>query len=54
MHILGHIPPGHTDCLAVWSKNYYRIVDRYVAVDVEWVRLRMAQASVGMMYTSRD
>ncbi|XP_043197858.1 sphingomyelin phosphodiesterase-like isoform X2 [Amphibalanus amphitrite] len=29
VHILGHIPPGHTDCLAVWSKNYYRIVDRY-------------------------
>jgi len=31
VHILGHIPPGHTDCLAVWAKNYYRIVDRYSA-----------------------
>jgi len=31
VHILGHIPPGHSDCLKVWSHNYYRIVNRYEA-----------------------
>ncbi|KAJ8940103.1 hypothetical protein NQ318_016019 [Aromia moschata] len=25
----GHIPPGHSDCLKVWSRNYYAIVSRY-------------------------
>lgn len=30
VHILGHIPPGHSDCLKVWSHNYYRIVNRYL------------------------
>ena len=30
VHILGHIPPGHSDCLKVWSHNYYRIVNRFV------------------------
>ena len=40
VHILGHIPPGHTDCLAVWSKNYYRIVDRYVKIQLQTVWLR--------------
>jgi len=29
VHIIGHIPPGHSDCLAVWSKNYYKIISRY-------------------------
>lgn len=29
VHILGHIPPGHHDCLKVWSHNYYTIVNRY-------------------------
>ena len=29
VHILGHIPPGHSDCLKVWSHNYYRIVNRW-------------------------
>lgn len=27
--LLGHIPPGHSDCLKVWSRNYYAIVSRY-------------------------
>jgi len=31
VHILGHIPPGHSDCLKVWSHNYHRIVNRYEA-----------------------
>ncbi|KAK2727956.1 sphingomyelin phosphodiesterase-like [Artemia franciscana] len=31
VHILGHIPPGHSDCLKVWSHNYYRIINRYEA-----------------------
>ncbi|MPC27672.1 Sphingomyelin phosphodiesterase [Portunus trituberculatus] len=31
VHILGHIPPGHSDCLKVWSHNYYTIVNRYEA-----------------------
>ncbi|XP_037036162.1 sphingomyelin phosphodiesterase isoform X3 [Bradysia coprophila] len=29
VHIIGHIPPGHSDCLKVWSRNYYRIISRY-------------------------
>lgn len=31
VHIIGHIPPGHSDCLKVWSRNYYAIVNRYEA-----------------------
>lgn len=29
VHIIGHIPPGSSDCLKAWSSNYYRIVNRY-------------------------
>ncbi|XP_015127515.1 sphingomyelin phosphodiesterase [Diachasma alloeum] len=29
VHIIGHIPPGTSDCLKVWSANYYRIINRY-------------------------
>lgn len=29
VHVIGHIPPGHSDCLKVWSRNYYRIISRY-------------------------
>lgn len=29
VHIIGHIPPGEDDCLEMWSRNYYKIVDRY-------------------------
>lgn len=29
VHIIGHIPPGHSDCLKVWSRNYYAIINRY-------------------------
>ncbi|XP_031627934.1 sphingomyelin phosphodiesterase isoform X2 [Contarinia nasturtii] len=29
VHIVGHIPPGHPDCLKVWSRNYYNIIARY-------------------------
>lgn len=29
VHIIGHIPPGHSDCLKVWSRNYYAVVNRY-------------------------
>ena len=28
VHIIGHVPPGQPDCLKVWSKNYYNIIDR--------------------------
>lgn len=28
VHVIGHIPPGHADCLKVWSRNYYSIVTR--------------------------
>lgn len=30
VHIIGHIPPGHSDCLKVWSRNYYHIINRSV------------------------
>ncbi|XP_054266219.1 sphingomyelin phosphodiesterase-like isoform X1 [Macrosteles quadrilineatus] len=29
VHVIGHIPPGHSDCLKVWSRNYYAIINRY-------------------------
>lgn len=29
VHIIGHIPPGSTDCLKTWSRNYYEIIARY-------------------------
>lgn len=29
VHIIGHIPPGAADCMRVWSRNYYQIVERY-------------------------
>ncbi|KAK7091157.1 sphingomyelin phosphodiesterase-like [Littorina saxatilis] len=29
VHIIGHIPPGIDDCLEMWSRNFYKIVDRY-------------------------
>ncbi|XP_067142127.1 sphingomyelin phosphodiesterase-like [Centruroides vittatus] len=29
VHIIGHIPPGSSDCLRVWSRNYYKIIQRY-------------------------
>ena len=32
VHILGHIPPGHSDCLKTWSQNYYRIINRFVDI----------------------
>jgi sphingomyelin phosphodiesterase len=28
VHVIGHIPPGHSDCLKVWSRNYYNIINR--------------------------
>ncbi|CAH0561026.1 unnamed protein product, partial [Brassicogethes aeneus] len=29
VHIIGHIPPGSSDCMKVWSKNYNVIVNRF-------------------------
>ncbi|XP_050420386.1 sphingomyelin phosphodiesterase-like [Adelges cooleyi] len=29
VHVLGHIPPGSSECLKVWSRNYYAIISRY-------------------------
>lgn len=29
VHVIGHIPPGHSDCLKVWSRNFYRIISRF-------------------------
>jgi sphingomyelin phosphodiesterase len=28
VHIIGHIPPGHADCMATWSRNYNKIISR--------------------------
>lgn len=30
VHVVGHIPSGHSDCLKVWSRNYYKIINRLV------------------------
>ena len=29
VHILGHVPPGHVDCVRVWSRNFNEIINRY-------------------------
>lgn len=29
VHILGHVPPGHLDCVREWSRNFYEIIARY-------------------------
>jgi len=29
VHLLGHIPPGHVDCVRVWSANFHAIISRY-------------------------
>ncbi|RZC38634.1 sphingomyelin phosphodiesterase-like [Asbolus verrucosus] len=29
VHIIGHIPPGSSDCMKVWSRNFNAIVERY-------------------------
>eukprot|EP00088_Acartia_fossae_P026753 TRINITY_DN2753_c0_g1_i2.p1 TRINITY_DN2753_c0_g1~~TRINITY_DN2753_c0_g1_i2.p1 ORF type:complete len:675 (+),score=82.41 TRINITY_DN2753_c0_g1_i2:37-2061(+) len=29
VHLIGHIPPGHVDCTAVWSREFNKIVHRY-------------------------
>jgi len=29
VHILGHTPPGHVDCVKQWSKNFNDIIARY-------------------------
>uniref|UniRef100_A0A0N4ZPK3 Sphingomyelin phosphodiesterase n=1 Tax=Parastrongyloides trichosuri TaxID=131310 RepID=A0A0N4ZPK3_PARTI len=29
VHILAHVPPGDGECLEGWSRNYYRIINRF-------------------------
>lgn len=29
VHVIGHIPPGYSDCLKTWSRNYYNIIARF-------------------------
>ncbi|CAG9764151.1 unnamed protein product [Ceutorhynchus assimilis] len=29
VHIIGHIAPGSSDCMKIWSRNFYEIVHRY-------------------------
>lgn len=28
VHVIGHIPPGYSDCARIWSRNYYTIINR--------------------------
>ena len=28
VHIIGHIPAGHGDCIKTWSYNYHKIINR--------------------------
>ena len=30
VHIVSHIPPGNSDCLGAWGREYAKIIDRYV------------------------
>ncbi|KAI6204931.1 Sphingomyelin phosphodiesterase [Aphelenchoides besseyi] len=29
VHIMAHIPPGNSECLEGWARNYYRIIARF-------------------------
>ncbi|KAJ8986281.1 hypothetical protein NQ317_009991 [Molorchus minor] len=29
VHLIGHIPPGSSDCMKVWSRNFYAIIERF-------------------------
>ncbi|XP_018565651.1 sphingomyelin phosphodiesterase-like [Anoplophora glabripennis] len=29
VHLIGHIPPGSSDCMKTWSHNFYSIVERF-------------------------
>uniref|UniRef100_A0A915CRE5 Sphingomyelin phosphodiesterase n=1 Tax=Ditylenchus dipsaci TaxID=166011 RepID=A0A915CRE5_9BILA len=29
IHIMAHVPPGDGECLEGWSRNYYRVVNRF-------------------------
>jgi sphingomyelin phosphodiesterase len=29
VHIIGHVPPGYSDCIPTWSKNYRRLIERF-------------------------
>lgn len=29
VHILSHIPPGDDTCIAEWTRQYHRIIERY-------------------------
>ncbi|KAJ6645977.1 Sphingomyelin phosphodiesterase, partial [Pseudolycoriella hygida] len=31
VHIIGHIPPGNVDCMRIWSRNYFKIIERFQA-----------------------
>lgn len=31
-HIVGHVPPGHEECLKTWSREFYKIIARYRSV----------------------
>ncbi|KJH47426.1 hypothetical protein DICVIV_06502 [Dictyocaulus viviparus] len=29
VHVLSHIPPGDSECLEGWARNYYRVIQRF-------------------------
>jgi sphingomyelin phosphodiesterase len=29
VHIIGHVPSGHSDCIPTWGDQFYQIVNRY-------------------------
>ena len=44
VHIIGHIPPGHSDCFKTWSYNFHKIVNRFE------VTLHVSTASFDFTY----
>jgi sphingomyelin phosphodiesterase len=34
VHILGHIPPGHPDCLKTWSRNFYKVYNLHLNLSI--------------------
>jgi sphingomyelin phosphodiesterase len=28
VHLINHIPPGNSDCMAAWGREFARIIDR--------------------------
>lgn len=50
VHIIGHVPPGYEDCIEVWKRNYYKIVNRFAAIITGQFFGHTHKDEIGMYY----